>query len=113
MDLVIIATNNKPQPPVSRSFLAGAFRTVLGLQWEEVANSFDVKIIDGLGAFCGLKEGYIVPIIHEEVFCQDGRAPGMSESVEVLLDVGISVSIILPDVVSGELGLRRIVQASC
>ena len=78
-----------------------------------MANSFDMKIIDGLGALCGLKEGYIVPIIHEEVFCQDGRAPGMPASVEVLLDVGISVSIILPDVVSGELGLRRIVQASC
>ena len=46
----------------------------------------------------------LVIIIHEEVFCQDSRVPGMPENVEVLLDVGISISIILPDVVSRELG---------
>ena len=37
----------------------------------------------------------------------------MPENVEVLLDVRISISIIFPDIVSRELGLRRLVQTSC
>ena len=37
----------------------------------------------------------------------------MPENEEVLLDVRISISIILPDIVSRELGLRRLVQTSC
>ncbi len=81
--------------------LANLFRDVL-------QDTIDVKINDGLGAFCGLEEGNIFLIIHEEVLCQDSRASGMPENVEVLLDVGISVSIILPDVVSRELGFRRL-----
>ena len=71
-----------------------------------------MKVDDGLGTFCGLEEGHIVPIVHEEVFCQDCGAPGMPEDVKVLLDVWISVSIILPDVVSRELCFCRLVQAS-
>jgi hypothetical protein len=78
-----------------------------------VTDSFNVKIDDGLGAFSRLEEGHIVPIIHEEIFCQDGGAPGMPEDVKVPLDVWISVSIILPDVVSKELCLRCLVQARC
>ena len=70
-----------------------------------------MKIDDSLGTFCGLEEGHIVPIVHEEIFCQDSWAPGMPEDVKVLLNVRISVCIILPDVVSREMCFRRLVQA--
>ena len=78
-----------------------------------MADSFNVKIDDGLRALCGLEEGHIISIVYEKVFCQYRRAYGIAENVEVLLDVGISVSIILPDVVSRKLGLRRLVQTRC
>lgn len=76
-----------------------------------MADTFNVQVHDGLGAFCGLEEGYIVPIIHEEVLGQDSRAGGMPEDVEVFLKVGISVGIIFPDTMAGQLGLRSFIEA--
>ncbi len=59
-----------------------------------------MEIHYSIRSLCGLKEGYIVPIIHKEVFGQDGRAGGVPEDVEVLLDVRISVGVVFPDLVT-------------
>ena len=41
------------------------FRRFESLLKKVLKNAVNVEIDDGLGAFCGLEEGYIVPIIHE------------------------------------------------
>ena len=70
-----------------------------------------MQVDDRLGAFCGLKEGYVVPIIHEEVLGQYSRAGGMPEDVEVFLQVRISVCSIFPDAMAGQLDLRSFIEA--
>ena len=72
-----------------------------------------MQVHDCLRAFCGLKEGYIVPIIHEEVLGQDSRAGGVPEDVEVFLQIRISVCSIFPDAVAGQLGLCSFIEAGC
>ena len=85
-----------------------------GKSWlfgHKAADSFNVQVYDGLGAFCGLEKGYIVPIIHVEVLGQDSRAGGAPEDVEVFLQVRISVCSIFPDAMAGQLDLRSFIEA--
>lgn len=71
-----------------------------------------MKVNERLGAFCGLEEGDVVMVVHEEVFGEDGRASGMSEDVEVFLQVGISIGVVLSDAVTGQLDLCGFIEAS-
>jgi len=93
--------------------MAGAFRAVLGLQREVAADSSNVQVHDGLGAFCGLKEGYVVLVIHEEVLGQYSRAGSVLEDVEAFLQVRISICSIFPDTLTGQLGLSSFIEAGC
>ena len=82
--------------PRQSRWSAGAFRAILGLQREEVADSFNVKINESLRALCGLKEGNILAVIHKEVLGQDSGTAGVTYDVEVLLDIRISVGKVGP-----------------
>ena len=46
---------------------------------------------DGLGTGFGGEEGYVGVVVHIEVLGQDGRAEGVAEDVEVLLQVGVAI----------------------
>ena len=70
-----------------------------------------MEIDDGVGAFFGLQEGHVLPVIHEEVLGQDCRAAGVADDVEVFLDVGISIGMVAAQVHIGQPGLRCFIQA--
>lgn len=78
---------------------------------EVAADSFDVEVDERLGAFCGLEEGNVVMVVHEEVLCEDGRAAGVPEDVEVFLEIGVSVGGVFSDAVARQLVLRCFIEA--
>ena len=59
-----------------------------------------MSIDDGSGSFFWLQKGNVLPVIHEEVLCQDSEAAGVADDVEVFLDVGISVCEVGPESVA-------------
>ena len=61
-----------------------------------------MEIDDGLGAFSGLQEGYVVFIILEEILGEDGRAAGVAEDVEVALDIRITIRVVFTEPMAGE-----------
>lgn len=92
---------------------AGAFSMRSYSFRQVLQDTIDVEIDDGLGAFGGLKKGHILAIIHKEVLGQDCRAAGVTDDVEVLFDVGISVGVIGPEAHSWQMAFRSLVQAGC
>lgn len=50
------------------------FRRFESLLKKVLKNAVSVEIDDGLGAFCGLEEGYFLAVIHKKVLGQDCRA---------------------------------------
>ena len=86
--------------------LGSLFRNVL-------QDAIDVEIDDGPGAFFRLKEGHVLAVIHKEVLCQDSRAAGVTDDVEVFLYVGISVGEVGPEAHPRQMVFRGFVQARC
>ena len=70
-----------------------------------------MEIDDGLGTFFGLQEGHVLPVIHEEILGQDGRAAGVADDVEVFLNVRISVGMVAAQMHIREPDLRGLIQA--
>ena len=74
---------------------------------------FHVEIDDGLGAFSGLQEGYVVFIILEEILGEDGRAAGVAQHVEVALDIRITIRVVFTEPVAGEPVFGGLVEGCC
>lgn len=72
-----------------------------------------MEIDDGLGAFSGLQEGYVVFIILEEILGEDGRAAGVAEDVEVALDIWITIRVISTEPVIREPVFGSLVEGRC
>ena len=72
-----------------------------------------MEIDDSPGSFFRLQEGHVLPVIHKQVLCQDCRAAGVTDDVEVFLYVGISVGEVGPDLHPRQMVFRGFVQARC
>ena len=70
-----------------------------------------MQIHDGLTAFLWQEEVVVVPIVHEEVFCEDGRTGGVAEDVEVGFYVRVAVGVVGPEAHSGKVALGGFVQS--
>ena len=69
-----------------------------------------MEIDDSPGSFFRLQEGHVLPVIHKEILCQDSWAAGVSDDIEVLLDVGISIGEVSPEAHLREPGLRNFIE---
>ena len=56
-----------------------------------------MEIDDGLGAFSGLQEGYVVFIILEEILGEDGRAAGVAQHIEVAFNIRITIRVVFTE----------------
>ena len=50
----------------------------------------------------GFQKGQVIPIIHEEVFGEDGGAAGVAEDVKVGFEVGVTIAVVLAEFVAGK-----------
>lgn len=55
---------------------------------------------DCQAAFVGLKEEAVVRVVVEEILRQGGTTEGILQDVEVAFPVGISVRVVLPELVT-------------
>lgn len=62
-----------------------------------------MKVNKRLLAFFGKEEVVVGEGIHKEVLCQDGRAGGVTEDVEVRFDVRIIIGIVSTEVLAREM----------
>ena len=76
-------------------------------------DSLHVEIDDGLGAFSGLQEGYVVFIILEEILGEDSRAAGVAKDVEVALDIRITIRVVFTEPVVWEPVFGGLVESRC
>ena len=74
---------------------------------------FHMEIDDGLGAFSGVQEGYVVFIILEEILGEDGWAAGVAKDVEVALDIRITIPVVFTEPVTGEPVFGGLVEGRC
>ena len=72
------------------------------LAGEVFGDAFDVGVDDGLFASSALQILKIRMIIHEEVLCEDCRAEGVAEDVEVFFPVRVVVRIVSSDALAWE-----------
>ena len=56
---------------------------------------------NGPAAFVGFHEEAVVGVVEEEILRQGGATEGILQDVEVAFPVGISVGVVLPELVSG------------
>jgi len=67
-----------------------------------VYDSSDVEVDDGLAAGGGFEEGEVIGIVMEKVLAECGGAKGVLQDVEVGFPVGITVGVVLPELVPGK-----------
>lgn len=72
-----------------------------------------MEIDDGLGAFSGLQEGYVVFIILEEILGEDGWAAGVAQHIEVALDIRITIRVISTEPVIWEPVFSGLIEGRC
>lgn len=72
-----------------------------------------MEVDDGLGAFYGLQEGYVVFVILEEILGEDGWAASVAQHVEVALDIRITIRVVFTEPVTGEPVFGGLVEGSC
>ena len=73
-----------------------------------IDDSFDVEVDDGLAAGGRFQEAEVIGVVVEEALREGCCAGGPGEDGEVGLEVGVSVSVVFPDLVAGEVeGLGR------
>ena len=71
--------------------------------FQEIDDSFDVEGDDGFLAFFGFQEGKVVGIVVEKILCEDGSCIGITEQVEILLKVRISIGVVGADALTGKI----------
>ena len=49
------------------------------------------------------QKGQVFPVVHEEVFGEDGGAAGVAEDVKVGFEVGIAIAVVLAEFVAGKI----------
>ena len=64
-----------------------------------IDNPFNVQGDDGPAAFVGFQEEAVVGVVVEEILRQGGTTEGILQDVEVAFPVGISVGVVLPELV--------------
>ena len=67
-----------------------------------IDNPLNVQGNDGPAAFVGLQKEAVVGIVVEEILRQGCTTEGILQDVEVAFPVGITVRVVLPELVSGE-----------
>lgn len=67
-----------------------------------VDDSSDVEADDGLAAGDEFEEGEVIGIVMEKVLAECGGAKGVLQDVEVGFPVGITVGVVLPELVPGK-----------
>ena len=81
------------------------------LAGEVFCDAFDVGVDDGLLTSSTLQILKIRMIIHEEVLCEDCRAEGVAEDVEVFFPVGVVVGVVCSDASAWEVLFCSFVEA--
>ena len=71
----------------------------------------DVKVDEGLLAFLGEEEVAIGLCIHKHILCEDCRARGVGQQVEIRLYVGVFVGPVHPEAVVRDMDLGGVVEA--
>ena len=67
-----------------------------------IDNPLNVQGDDCPAAFIGFQEEAVVGVVVEEILRQDGTTEGILQDEEVTLPIGISVGIVLPELVTRE-----------
>ena len=70
---------------------------------QEFDDALDVEGDDGFLAFFGFQEGKVVGIVVEKILCEDGSCIGITEQVEILLKVRISIGVVGADALTGKI----------
>ena len=65
-----------------------------------IDNPLNVQRNDCPAAFVGFQEEAVVGVVVEEILSQDGTTEGILQDVEVAFPVGISVGVVLPELVT-------------
>ena len=73
------------------------------VQPQEFGDSLDVEGDDGFLAFFGFQEGKVLRIVEEKILREDGRCVSVSEQVEVLFQIRISVGVVRADALAGQM----------
>lgn len=67
-----------------------------------VADSLHMQLHNRPFSLNGFQKGQVIPIIHEEVFGEDGGAAGVAEDVKVGFEVGVTIAVVLAEFVAGK-----------
>ena len=67
-----------------------------------IDNPFNVQGNNRPAAFVGFQEEAVVGVIVEEIFRQGGTTEGILQDVEIAFPIGISVGVVLPELVPGK-----------
>lgn len=67
-----------------------------------IDNPFNMQGDDCPAAFVGLKEEAVVRVVVEEILRQGGTTEGILQDVEAAFPIGISVEVVLPELVPGK-----------
>lgn len=49
------------------------------------------------------QKGQVFPVVHEEVFGEDGGAASVAEDVKIGFEVGIAIAVVLAEFVAGKI----------
>lgn len=79
----------------------GSGMTGLSLPLQNIIdNPLNVQGDDGPAAFVGFQEEAVVGVVVEEILRQGGAIEGILQDVEVAFPIGISVRVVLPELVT-------------
>ena len=66
-----------------------------------IDNPFNMQSDDGPAAFVGFQKEAVVGVVVKEILRQGGTTEGILQDVEVAFPIGISVGVVLPELVPG------------
>lgn len=73
------------------------------LHFHKIDGTFYMKGDNRPLSLNGFQKGQVIPIVHEEVFSEDGGTAGVAEDVKIGFEVGIAVAMVLAEFVAGKM----------